>query len=586
MLTWDKTSFRLHGKEFHIYSGAMHYFRIPPQYWEDRLQKLKAAGFNTVETYVCWNLHEPQNGQFDFSGRLDLVRFLETARKVGLYALVRPGPYICAEWDFGGLPAWLLRDKGLRLRCSDPRFLDHVADYFRVLLPKLLPLQSSRGGNLLAVQVENEYGSYGNDKTYLRWLRDLIRSCGVEVPLFTSDGPAPSMLSGGTVEGVLPTVNFGSGADKAFQALKQVSGGGPKMCTEFWCGWFDHWGEKHHTRDSEEMLRELSLLLEQDASFSLYMFHGGTNFGFTAGANQHIRYNPTVTSYDYDAPLNEYGDYTPKYFAIRELLCRHQGIPLPPLPPRPQLQELGEVTLVERAELRENLEVLGTVHRSPLPEPMEHYGQNFGLIDYRTCLPGDYEGGTLTLEGLGDRAYVYRDGALLGILDQGKPRGLLEQLRPRNALPFPSSPAGTQVEILVEAMGRVNYGSHLENRKGLTGVRLGGQSLMDFTVTSLPLEHLEGVRYGEEASRYPLALRGYFDADSQKDCFVALDGFTKGMVYINGFHLGRYWSSGPQRTLYLPGVLLHTDRRNEVVVLELEDCARPVVRLTDTHCLG
>ena len=586
MLTWDKTSFRLHGKEFHIYSGAMHYFRIPPQYWEDRLQKLKAAGFNTVETYVCWNLHEPQKGQFDFSGRLDLVRFLETARKVGLYALVRPGPYICAEWDFGGLPAWLLRDKGLRLRCSDPRFLDHVADYFRVLLPKLLPLQSSRGGNLLAVQVENEYGSYGNDKTYLRWLRDLIRSCGVEVPLFTSDGPAPSMLSGGTVEGVLPTVNFGSGADKAFQALKQMSGGGPKMCTEFWCGWFDHWGEKHHTRDSEEMLRELSLLLEQDASFSLYMFHGGTNFGFTAGANQHIRYNPTVTSYDYDAPLNEYGDYTPKYFAIRELLCRHQGIPLPPLPPRPQLQELGEVTLVERAELRENLEVLGTVHRSPLPEPMEHYGQNFGLIDYRTCLPGDYEGGTLTLEGLGDRAYVYRDGALLGILDQGKPRGLLEQLRPRNALPLPSSPAGTQVEILVEAMGRVNYGSHLENRKGLTGVRLGGQSLMDFTVTSLPLEHLEGVRYGEEASRYPLALRGYFDADSQKDCFVALDGFTKGMVYINGFHLGRYWSCGPQRTLYLPGALLHTDRRNEVVVLELEDCARPVVRLTDTHCLG
>lgn len=244
------------------------------------------------------------------------------------------------------------------------------------------------------------------------------------------------------------------------------------------------------------------------------------------------------------------------------------------------------MTLVERAELRENLEVLGTVHRSPLPESMEHYGQNFGLIDYRTCLPGDYEGGTLTLEGLGDRAYVYRDGALLGILDQGKPRGLLEQLRPRNALPFPPSPVGTQVEILVEAMGRVNYGSHLENRKGLTGVRLGGQSLMDFTVTSLLLENLEGVRYCEEASRYPLALRGYFDADSQKDCFVALDGFTKGMVYINGFHLGRYWSCGPQRTLYLPGVLLHTDRRNEVVVLELEDCAQPVVRLTDTHCLG
>ena len=410
MLTCDETSFRLHGKKFHIYSGAMHYFRILPQYWEDRLQKLKAAGFNTVETYVCWNLHEPQKGQFDFSGRLDLVRFLETAQKVGLYALVRPGPYICAEWDFGGLPAWLLRERDLRLRCSDPRFLGHVADYFRVLLPKLLPLQCSRGGNLLALQVENEYGSYGNDKTYLRFLRDLIRSCGVEVPLFTSDGPASSMLSGGTVEGAWPTVNFGSGADKAFQALERLSGRGPRMCTEFWCGWFDHWGEKHHTRDTAEMLRELSLLLEQDASFSLYMFHGGTNFGFTAGANQYIRYNPTVTSYDYDAPLNEYGDYTPKYFAIRELLCRRQGIPLPPLPPRPQLQNLGEVALLERAELLENLESLGAAHVSPMPESMEHYGQNFGLIHYRTRLPGDYEGGTLTLEGLADRAYVLETG--------------------------------------------------------------------------------------------------------------------------------------------------------------------------------
>ena len=586
MLTCDETSFRLHGKKFHIYSGAMHYFRILPQYWEDRLQKLKAAGFNTVETYVCWNLHEPQKGQFDFSGRLDLVRFLETAQKVGLYALVRPGPYICAEWDFGGLPAWLLRERDLRLRCSDPRFLGHVADYFRVLLPKLLPLQCSRGGNLLALQVENEYGSYGNDKTYLRFLRDLIRSCGVEVPLFTSDGPASSMLSGGTVEGAWPTVNFGSGADKAFQALERLSGRGPRMCTEFWCGWFDHWGEKHHTRDTAEMLRELSLLLEQNASFSLYMFHGGTNFGFTAGANQYIRYNPTVTSYDYDAPLNEYGDYTPKYFAIRELLCRRQGIPLPPLPPRPQLQNLGEVALLERAELLENLESLGAAHVSPMPESMEHYGQNFGLIHYRTRLPGDYEGGTLTLEGLADRAYVYRDGALLGILDRGKPKGLLEQLRPKNALPFPPSPAGTQVEILVEAMGRVNYGNHLEDRKGLTGVRLGGQFLMEFTVTTLPLEDLAGAHYRQGASRYPLLLRGRFETDSQADCFVDLDGFTKGMVYVNGFHLGRYWSCGPQKTLYLPGVLLHTDRPNELVVLELEGYAQPQVRLTDGHCLG
>lgn len=335
MLTWDKTSFRLHGKEFHIYSGAMHYFRIPPQYWEDRLQKLKAAGFNTVETYVCWNLHEPQKGQFDFSGRLDLVRFLETARKVGLYALVRPGPYICAEWDFGGLPAWLLRDKGLRLRCSDPRFLDHVADYFRVLLPKLLPLQSSRGGNLLAVQVENEYGSYGNDKTYLRWLRDLIRSCGVEVPLFTSDGPAPSMLSGGTVEGVLPTVNFGSGADKAFQALKQVSGGGQRCAQSSGAAGLTTGARSTTPGTAKRCSGSCRSFWSRTPASACTCSTAVPTSGFTAGANQHIRYNPTVTSYDYDAPLNEYGDYTPKYFAIRELLCRHQGIPLPPLPPGP-----------------------------------------------------------------------------------------------------------------------------------------------------------------------------------------------------------------------------------------------------------
>ena len=241
---------------------------------------------------------------------------------------------------------------------------------------------------------------------------------------------------------------------------------------------------------------------------------------------------------------------------------------------------------MERAELLENLESLGAAHVSPMPESMEHYGQNFGLIHYRTRLPGDYEGGTLTLEGLADRAYVYRDGALLGILDRGKPKGLLEQLRPKNALPFPPSPAGTQVEILVEAMGRVNYGNHLEDRKGLTGVRLGGQFLMEFTVTTLPLEDLAGAHYRQGASRYPLLLRGRFETDSQADCFVDLDGFTKGMVYVNGFHLGRYWSCGPQKTLYLPGVLLHTDRPNELVVLELEGYARPQVRLTDGHCLG
>lgn len=583
MLTYTDEGFLLNGERFRIYSGAMHYFRILPEYWEDRLRKLKAAGFNTVETYVCWNLHEPQKGEFDFSGRLDLVRFLETAQKVGLYALVRPGPYICAEWDGGGLPAWLLQDPTMRLRCGDCRYLTHVSEYFRELLPRLLPLQCTRGGNILAMQVENEYGSYGNDKTYLAYLRDLMRMCGIEVLLFTSDGNNRNMLAGGTVEGVLPTVNFGSGAANAFRILEGA--GVPKMCTEFWCGWFDHWGEKHHRRDPALLVQEVRELLRQDASFNLYMFHGGTNFGFMAGANEQHRFNPTVTSYDYDAPLNEYGDYTPQYFAIRELLCHHQGIPLPPLPPRPQCQRIGAVSLTERAGLWENLDNLGTVFRSPLPESMERYGQSYGLICYRTRLPEDYEGQNLTVEGLHDRAYVCRNGELLRILDRGRPQGILEQLRPKNTFRFPDSPQGTEIEVLVEAMGRVNYGSCLADRKGISGLRLGGQALMDFTVISIPLEHVEDVDYTRGAGRYPIFFRGTFAAASQAECFVELEHFTKAMVYVNGFHLGRFWSVGPQRTLYLPGALLRTDRPNEIVVLELEHCTEPSLKITDTHRL-
>lgn len=584
MLACKGRDFLLNGETFHIYAGAMHYFRILPQYWEDRLLKLKAAGFNTVETYVCWNLHEPVKGCFDFSGRLDLVRFLETARKLGLYAIVRPGPYICAEWDCGGLPAWLLGEGAPRLRCSDPVYLAHLGDYFRELLPRLAPLQETRGGNILAMQVENEYGSFGNDKAYLRFLRNLIRSQDIDVLLFTADGPCRDMLSGGRLEGVLPTLNFGSDPKGAFRALGELEV--PRMCTEFWCGWFDHWGEKHHTRDTESLTREVRALLEEDASFSLYMFHGGTNFGFTAGANQVNRYAPTVTSYDYCAPLNEYGDYTPRYYALRELMWAHRGLTPPPLPPRPRRQSLGEVPLEETAGLFENLEALGTVHHSPMPGTMESYGQSFGLIYYETVLPGPYDGGWLTLENLGDLAWVYVDGKLLGSLDVTAPRSKLEQLKPKNRLLLPECPAGTRLGILVEAMGRVNYGPHLADRKGLTGVRLGNQYLMDFTVTTLPLEELSGLDFSAPAERYPKFFRGYFRAERQDECFVSLEHFTKGMVWVNGFCLGRFWSKGPQKTLYLPGALLDLGKMNEITVLELVHSNKAALQLVDTHDLG
>lgn len=335
MLTIKDGEFKMDGESFRIYSGSMHYFRIMPEYWEDRLRKLKAAGFNTVETYVCWNMHEPRKGEFDFTGRFDIRRFIKTAQEVGLYAIVRPGPYICAEWDFGGLPTWLLKDRNMRLRCAYPDYLQHVSDFYHRLFEEIGDLQQSEGGNIIAMQIENEYGSYGNDKEYLRYIERLMLDCGTKVMLFTSDGDDNSMLSGGTLPDVFKTLNFGSRASEIFNAMDRFHENTPKMCTEFWCGWFDHWGEEHHTRGSDSVAGEIKDFLDIDASFNFYMFHGGTNFGFTAGANCYEEYQPTVTSYDYCALLTEWGDYTPAYYAVRELLLKAQNLPETELPASP-----------------------------------------------------------------------------------------------------------------------------------------------------------------------------------------------------------------------------------------------------------
>lgn len=584
MLEIKNEAFVLNGARFQIYSGAIHYFRVLPEYWRDRLEKLKAAGFNTVETYVCWNLHEPKKGAFEFSGRLDIVRFINTARELGLYVIVRPGPYICAEWDFGGLPAWLLKDKNMCLRCNHPDFIQHVSDFYQQLFARLAPLQSTRGGNIVAMQVENEYGSYGNDKQYLNRIREIMLENGAEVLLFTADGTQKSMISGGGIDGVYRTLNFGSRAATAFKALKGVQEKMPKVCMEFWCGWFDHWGGKHHTRGCKTLLKEMESFFEQGAGFNFYMFHGGTNFGFTAGANHYRRYSPTVTSYDYCALLNEYGDYTPQYHAVRKLLCEKQGIPLGELPPSPSLQSLGEVALTEKTGLFENMDLIGEKHNSPMPEGMEYYGQNFGLIYYKTRVHGAYGMCSLMLRDLHDRAYVYVDGKLKKVFDVMKPEGLIKRIMKKDGLLLNLTKEETEIGILVEAMGRVNYGEHLEDRKGISAVNLNLQTLMDYEVVTLPLDHIEKLDFGRGAGQYPIFFKGRFPAASQADCFVRLDGFTKGVVYINGFNLGRYWKKGPQKTLYLPGVLLREE--NEIVVLELEHCSKPAVMITDRHDLG
>lgn len=580
MLTIKDGEFKMDGESFHIYSGSMHYFRIMPEYWEDRLRKLKAAGFNTVETYVCWNMHEPRKGEFDFTGRFDIRRFIKTAQEVGLYAIVRPGPYICAEWDFGGLPAWLLKDRNMRLRCAYPEYLQHVSDFYHRLFEEIGDLQQSEGGNIIAMQIENEYGSYGNDKEYLRYIEKLMLDCGTKVMLFTSDGDDNSMLSGGTLPDVFKTLNFGSRASEIFNAMDRFHENTPKMCTEFWCGWFDHWGEEHHTRGSDSVAGEIKDFLDIDASFNFYMFHGGTNFGFTAGANCYEEYQPTVTSYDYCALLTEWGDYTPAYYAVRELLLKAQNLPETELPASPELQTIGKVELDESTSLMSNFDNLGERHRVPLPESMEYFGQNSGMIYYETKLEQIYDPRELRVANVHDTAYVYIDGehkATIDRRDENKVAGY-------DIFKFDGCTDGCTIGVLVDAMGRVNYGEHLYDRKGIDAIRYGNQNLMGYDVVTLPLDNPEKIDFSLEGGKYPLFMRGHFKAQSQNDCFVHLDGFKKGCVYINGFNIGRYWEIGPQRALYIPGVLLKD--KNEIIILELEGCEKAEVEINAEPDLG
>ena len=596
MLEIKSKKFYMDSKPFDIYSGAMHYFRTVPEYWEDRLTKLKAAGFNTVETYVCWNLHEKKPGEFDFSGILDIEKYLEIAQKVGLYAIVRPGPYICAEWDFGGLPAWLLKDKNMQIRCMYPDYLKCVERFYKELLPRLVPHLESHGGNIIAMQVENEYGSYGNDKDYLRYVEKLTRDCGIDCLLFTSDENTNNMISGGSLPDIYKVLNFGSRSRTAFNVLKDFENDGPNMCGEFWCGWFDHWRDKHHTRNSLEIVNEIKGFIDNGASFNIYMFHGGTNFGFTAGANhnQGHGYEPTVTSYDYCAMLTEWGDYTPAYHAVRKLLCEKQGIEPPELPESPKLQSIGKVELTETASLFENLDNIGEKHHVPVPEGMEYFGQNFGLIYYETTLKGKYNASPMYVKNVHDFAEVYFDGEKKTSIDrtlysvEGKTtlKDVIFKKKKGESSPFlmPALSGERKIGVLVDTMGRVNYGNMLD-RKGISDIYLGIQRLMNYDVWTLPLDNLDKLKYSSSVKKEePVFLRGSFKTDSKADCFIHLDGFNRGCVYINGFNLGRFWKVGPQKSLYIPGTLLKDE--NEIIVFNIGGYSKPTVSITDKHNLG
>lgn len=563
------------GNPIQLISGAVHYFRTVPENWEDRLLKLKACGLNAVETYVPWNAHEPRPGEFDFKGILDIAAFIRVAEKLGLLVIVRPSPYICAEWEFGGLPAWLLADPGMRLRCAYAPYLEAVDRYYDRLMRELAPLQCTAGGPVIAMQIENEYGSYGTDKEYLSHLEQSMRKRGIDVPLFTSDGPTDAMLQGGALPHILKTANFGSSAVDNFAKLREYQADGPLMCMEFWNGWFDHWGEKHHTRDGADAARCLDDMLSAGASVNIYMFHGGTNFGYWSGANFDGSYLPTVTSYDYDAPLSEAGDPTPKYFAFRDVIAKYRELPEMAVQAASVKKAFGQVALTQQAPLLENLANLSSPVSRTNPEPMEMLGQNSGFILYRTRVSGPRTGEPLVIQDLHDRAHVFLDGKLLGV--QYRNDAVKDSLK----LDIPAD--GATLEILVENMGRVNYGPGMLDRKGITeGVRLHNQFLHGWEIFPLPLEDLSGLSYGPiAATGHPAFYRAEFEIDRPEDTFVSIDGWTKGLVFVNGFNLGRYWNIEPLHNLYLPGPLLKAGR-NEIVVLELHgNTGAPVVSLVD-----
>ena len=589
ILTFKDKKFYMDGEEFVVISGAMHYFRIPREYWHDRLLKLRECGFNCVETYTCWNLHERREGEFDFSGMLDLAEYVKEAENVGLYVILRPGPYICAEWEFGGLPSWLLNYEDMELRCNDPVYLSKVKRYYDELLERLRPHFASNGGNIVMLQVENEYGSYGDDKDYLRAILNIYKEKGIDCLFFTSDGPSYSMLSGGTLDECLSVANFGSNPAYAAGIMDKFRPDEPFMCGEYWCGWFDHWGEVHHVRAPEDITGEFRTFLQNDWSINVYMFHGGTNFNFWNGANHGGKYEPTITSYDYNAPLNEAGDRTAAYYMFRDAMVEKYGDKVPPLTANETPKAAyGKVKMTESAKLFDNLDKLSSPIHSLAPLSMEKAGQDFGYILYSYTIKGPRTGGDwkLWIDKVADRAQIFINGEHKGTYERWTEIPKEERVQ-EPALGFGET---ARLDILVENMGRVNYGPMLRDKKGLFGVHFGNQHHYGWDNYPLPMDNLDVLEYKtveESEIAGPTFLRGYLDIEGEPaDTFIRLDGFKKGFVVVNGFNIGRYFNlAGPQRTLYVPAPMLKSGK-NEIVVFESDGTDTLAVEFFDKPDLG
>ncbi len=575
-----RDTFYIDGQPTQIISGAIHYFRVVPEYWRDRLAKLKAMGCNTVETYIPWNMHEPEKGRFRFDGMLDVGRFVRLAQELGLYVILRPSPYICAEWEFGGLPAWLLREDEMRFRSAYPPFQRHVEEYYRELMPRLAPLQADQGGPVILMQVENEYGYYATDRDYLPWLRDLMRELGVTVPLLTSDGPFPESLNAGAVEGALPTGNFGSRTEERFAALSKYTKGGPLMCTEFWVGWFDHWGNGGHmTGNLEESVKDLDAMLRL-GHVNIYMFEGGTNFGFMNGSNYYDALTPDVTSYDYDAVLTEDGQLTEKYRRYREVISKYREVPQVEFTRKIARKAYGTLPVQERVSLFSVLEDLSAPTESVWPQPMEMLGQSYGYILYRSTLDTEERLEKLRLWKANDRANIFVEQKPVATLYD---RELLEE----KELSVDFAP-GAEIDILMENMGRVNFGPRLEEqRKGIAQcVQLNGHIHCHWKQYPLPLDNMDKVDFSKGwQAGLPGFYRFTFLVDEPADTFLDFTGWGKGVAFVNGFNIGRFWEIGPQKRLYIPAPLLRAGK-NEIILFETEGKAGESIALTDQPDLG
>ncbi|MCW1926013.1 beta-galactosidase [Luteolibacter arcticus] len=570
--------FHLDGQAFQIRAGEMHYPRIPRAEWANRVKMAKAMGLNTVSLYLFWNLHEERPGQFDFEGQKDFVAFIRECGSQGMKVIVRPGPYVCAEWELGGIPAWVMAEPGVKLRSTDRRYLEPAKAWMRNVAGMLEPLSVAKDGPVLMLQLENEFGSFASDPEYLRELEAALRGGGYTGLLFAGDGPGEETQRRGGLPGLLKAANFGKEAKPAFETLEKVQPGKPRFTAEFWIGWFDQWGRPHHRIDARQKSADLEWMMDEGVSFNLYMFHGGTTRGFWTGANWDGAYRPTTNSYDYSAPLDESGRPTPKYHIFREIISRRLGQEtLPEVPALPSPGTIGPISLGEQLSFLKSLPAGET---KEVPASMEQFGQGRGFVLYRAQIKGPVDA-PLDLAQVQDRVIVLLDGKRIGL--GGRSVGT-------TPVQITAGEGSHRLDLLVENMGRINFGPVMNSeRKGLTGiVRLGDRELAAFEHISLPLDQPLAGDYEKAAGATEpgqlVLRRSKFKVATPQDTWLDLRGFGRGVVWLNGINLGRYWSIGPQQTIYVPSVWLRSGgEENELVVLELEkdDCPQEIPTLKE-----